>query len=211
MAGLPYATSAQFGELMRQSGFPENTPQTNAFSILAHAPAVGAPALQLVFALLTETDVDPRLRELVILRVAQRSPGPYVWVQHVAIARAVGVSDAKIAALEQGEVSTGLFVPRERAALAFADEIVDTSRSTNDTFAAVRELFSPREMVELLLLIGYFRMICGLMTTLDVELESPFGVKILNLAGARAHVEDQTYTDQHESIESAAHECVGLP
>jgi alkylhydroperoxidase family enzyme len=129
MAGLPYATSAQFGELMRQSGFPENTPQTNAFSILAHAPAVGAPALQLVFALLTETDVDPRVRELVILRVAQRSPGPFVWVQHVAIARAVGVSDAKIAALEQGEVPTGLFVPRERAALAFADEIVDTSRS----------------------------------------------------------------------------------
>jgi hypothetical protein len=36
-------------------------------------------------------------------------------------------------------------------------------------------------------------------------------VKILNLAGARAHVEDQTYTDQHESIESAAHACVGLP
>jgi hypothetical protein len=29
--------------------------------------------------------------------------------------------------------------------------------------------------VELLLLIGYFRMICGLMTTLEVEVESPFG------------------------------------
>jgi hypothetical protein len=32
----------------------------------------------------------------------------------------------------------------------------------------------------LLLLIGYFRMISDLMTTLEVEVESPFGVKILS-------------------------------
>jgi hypothetical protein len=32
----------------------------------------------------------------------------------------------------------------------------------------VRRSFSQREVVELLLLIGYFRMISGLMTTLDV-------------------------------------------
>jgi hypothetical protein len=33
---------------------------------LAHAPAVGGPVLRLVLALLTETELDPRLRELVI-------------------------------------------------------------------------------------------------------------------------------------------------
>jgi hypothetical protein len=57
------------------------------------------------------------------------------------------------------------------------------------------ELFSPREVVELLLLIGYFRMICGLMTTLEVEVESPFGVKILNLVRDVARGEDRGHTD----------------
>ena len=180
MARLPYATTAQFEELMRQSGFPENTQQSNAFSILAHTPAVGGQALRLVLALLTQTELDPRLRELVILRVAQRCDGPYVWVQHVAIAASIGVNEPQIAALEQGEAPADLFADRERMALAFADQILETSHTSEDRLAPVRALFSPREVVELLLLIGYFRMVSGLMTTLGVEVESPFGLKILN-------------------------------
>lgn len=42
-------------------------------------------------------------------------------------------------------------------------------------------MFSPRELLELLLLIGYFRMICGVMNTLDVEVEAPFGGRVLEL------------------------------
>src|SRR5271157_4123811 len=115
MARLPYATPAQLADLLRQSGLPENTPATNAFFTLAHTPAVGARALQLILALLTETDLDPKLRELVILRVAQRCDGTYPWVQHVAIARSVGVSKLQIAALERGETPGDLFEDRERA------------------------------------------------------------------------------------------------
>jgi 4-carboxymuconolactone decarboxylase len=183
MGRIPYAAAAEFAELMRRSGFPEQTPQTNAFSMLAHAPAVSASVLRLVFALLTETALDPKLRELVILRVAHRCDGEYVWVQHAAIAGTTGVSDAQTAALKRGETPADLFTDRERRAFAFADEVFDTCRAADDTFRAVRELFSPREVVELVLLIGYFRMISGLMTTLDVEVEAPFGVKILDLAG----------------------------
>ena len=51
-----------------------------------------------VFALLTETDLNTRLREMVILRVAERCDGRYVWIQHKDIARIVGVSEEQIAA-----------------------------------------------------------------------------------------------------------------
>jgi hypothetical protein len=51
----------------------------------------------------------------------------------------------------------------------------------------MREIFSPREVIELLVLIGYFRMICGLMTTLDVEVEAPFGVNILDAPRGESH------------------------
>jgi len=181
MTRLPYATPAQLAELIRQSGLPQNTPKTNAFRMLAHAPAIGASTLRLVLALLTETDLEPRLRELVILRVAQRCDGRYAWVQHASIAAIVGVSDAQIAVLERGETPNALFADRERTAFAFADEVLDTCCATDDTFAAVREIFSPSEVLELLLLIGYFRMICGVMNTLHVELEPSFGVTILEM------------------------------
>jgi 4-carboxymuconolactone decarboxylase len=181
MPRIQYAPAAQFAELMHRSGLPENTPATNAFRMLAHTPAVSTSVLRVILALLTESDLDPGLRELVILRVAQRYGGRYAWVQHVDIAATVGVNNAQIEALEQGQTPASLFSDRERTAFAFADEVLDTCRAEDDTFAAVRDMFSTGEVLELLLLIGYFRMICAVMTTLHVPLEPAFGTKILDM------------------------------
>ena len=60
------------------------------------------------------------------------------------------------------------------------DEVLANCRATDHTLALVRNLFSAREVVELLLLIGYFRMICVIMTSAEVEVESPFGAKVLD-------------------------------
>jgi len=179
MARLPYATQTQFAGLLHRSRLPENTLAANAFRMLAHSSDIGASTLRLVLALLTETVVDPQLRELGILHAAQRCNGQYACVQHGAIARKVGVNDAQDRALERGETPRVLF-KRERTALAFTDEVLDTCNIADATFAAAREMFSPAEVVELLLLIGYLRMICGFMTTLDVEVEPPFGTKVLD-------------------------------
>ena len=179
MARLPYSNMEPFAELLRQSGLPENTPAASAFRMFAHAPAVGAATLRLVFALLTVTALDPVLRELVILRVSQRCDCQYAWAQHVAMARGAGVQEAQIAALEQGEAPQSLFDQRACAAFALADDILKNCRASDRAFTVVLNLFSPREIVELLLLIGYFRMISGVMTTLDVDVEFPFGAEIL--------------------------------
>jgi hypothetical protein len=72
MAQIPYANPDQVSELMRQAGFPEGVPVSNAFRRFADAPAIGAARLRLVLALLTETNIDPKLRELTILRVSER-------------------------------------------------------------------------------------------------------------------------------------------
>jgi 4-carboxymuconolactone decarboxylase len=196
MARLPNATPAQLSEFVRTSGLPENAPSSNAFRMLAHAPAVGAQALRLVLTLLTETELDPRLRELVILRVVQRCNGRYAWVQHAPMAGTVGVTNAQIAALERGEVPADLFEDRERKAFVLADEILETCSAKEVTFAAVHKIFSPREIVELVLLTGYFRMISGLMTTLDVEVESPFGSKVLDLVGKAVRGDETAHAGQ---------------
>jgi len=157
--------------------------------MFAHAPAVGAATLRLVLALLTETTLDPKLRELVILRVSQRCKGRYAWVQHAAIAK---TGDAQIAAFERSEIPLDLFNVRERVTFAFADEVVDRAFATEDTFAAMRRMFSPCELLELLLLVGYFRMFCGVMTTMAVEVESPFGGKVLDLVRKTAGGKEAT-------------------
>jgi 4-carboxymuconolactone decarboxylase len=88
------------------------------------------------------------------------------------------VTEAQITALEQGDTPKALFDERERAVFALADQVLDTCRADGETFVAVRQLFSSRQVLEVLLLIGYFRMICSVMTTLELEVGPPFGRKI---------------------------------
>lgn len=190
MASLSNATPTQLADLMFRSGFPENTPSSNAFRMLAHSPSIGSAVLRTAHAILTDTDLQPGFRELVTLRIAHRCNGRYVWVQHAAIARSVGVSDVMIGALERGEGLVGLLGDRGRAAFALADELVDSCRCTDATLQSVLELFSPREVVELLVLIGHYRMMCLLMTALDIEVDSPFGVKVLEILRDTGELQD---------------------
>ncbi|MBV8967996.1 MAG: hypothetical protein JO331_02915, partial [Verrucomicrobia bacterium] len=66
------------------------------------------------------------------------------------------------------EAPPSLFDQRASAVFARADDILKNCRASDCTFTVARNLFSRREIVELLLLIRYFRMISGVMTTLDV-------------------------------------------
>ena len=74
--------------------------------------------------------------------------------------------NAELEVLEQNKAPPTLFDERACAAFALADEVLVNSRAADQTFAMARNLLSPREVIELLLLIGYFRMIGGMMTTL---------------------------------------------
>ena len=121
------------------------------------------------------------MRELAILRVSHCCQARYAWAQHIAIAKTIGVDDEQIAALERGEFPSEIFTLRERIVLTFTDEVIDNTRVSDQTFAQARGEFSPRELVELLLTIGYFRMISSLLTTLDIEPEAPREAQLLEL------------------------------
>ena len=184
MTRFPYATSAQLTELMRQSDLPTTLPASDALRMLAHAPAPGARTLRLVVELLTRGELDAQLRELVILRVVQRCEGRRAWRQHADIARRIGVSDAQIALLEKGKSPRyfiGILGERERAALEFADEVLERAHASPETLAAVSRRLSPRQLLEMLLLIGCLRMICGVMSTLQVEPQASFAAAILEM------------------------------
>lgn len=182
MSSLPYADADQLGEMLRESPFAEDTPPGNVFRMLSHTPAIGAAALGLIYAVLSEADLDPRLREIVILRVAERSAAPYAFAQHAAIAASVGVPDAQIAALETGQAPPEVFDQHERAVLDFADQVLDRPRVSAQTFARLHEYIPARQIVELLITAGCFRMMSRLVTVFELELEPAFGVEALRKA-----------------------------
>jgi 4-carboxymuconolactone decarboxylase len=82
MALIPYADEDPSDARVRKvlDRLPE--PRINLFTMLANAPALIGPTLRLGEAILTKSDLDAALRELVILHTAKLTETEYEWVQH---------------------------------------------------------------------------------------------------------------------------------
>src|SRR5262245_15156562 len=177
MARLPYVDPASAPEQVRET--LERLPvKLNVFRMLAQAETCFRPLLQLGTAILARQELSPALRELVILLVGQRSPAPYEWTQHVPIARAAGASDAQIAAIERGALDAECFDARERATLAAAADLLERPRLSDAAFAELARHLSSREIVELILTVGYYMMIARLLESTAVDLDPPAGTAI---------------------------------
>jgi alkylhydroperoxidase family enzyme len=171
---------------------PENAPETlrdalaalpaqlNIFRLMANAETTFRPLLRLGGAILSRLKLDPKLRELAILQAAALTPGEYEWVQHVPIARATGASDAQIEALERGDLAADCWNERESVLLRFAEQALRETRVDASLFDAAREHFSPREIVELLITLGYYNMLARLTEVAELELDPPAGTAIVD-------------------------------
>jgi 4-carboxymuconolactone decarboxylase len=172
MARIPYVDPERAPEPVREA--LERLPPLNIFRMLANAETVFRPFLRFGDALLADLELNGLLRELAILRVARLTPhADYEWVQHVAIARTVGGSDEQIAALERDDIEAGCFDAAQRAVLRFTTEVVRDARASDETFAELGALLPPRQIVELLLVIGQYMMLARVMATLELELDEP--------------------------------------
>jgi alkylhydroperoxidase family enzyme len=182
MARLPYVDPEQAPEAVRET-LARLPVKLNIFRMMAHAETSFRPMMSLGMSILAQQQLSAKLRELVILRVGSLSKARYEWVQHVPIALAAGASDAQIAALERGDIE-GPFDALERVVLRFTTEVVQQVRATDETFAALTGFVSAREVVELVLTIGYYMMIARLLETTAVDMDPPAGTRIVD-AGRR--------------------------
>ena len=129
--------------------------------------------------LLGKLELDPKLRELCLLHAVKLVGGEYEWVQHVPIARDLGCSDAQIAALGKGDDGAACFDAREKSALRFTREVVVDVRASDAALADVRKHLSDREIVELILMAGFYTTLARLTETLGVETEAPMGSALI--------------------------------
>jgi alkylhydroperoxidase family enzyme len=145
-------------------------PMLNIYRMLPHAETSLYGFMKLGNALLFKAELDPILRELVILRVGYLSDATYEIHQHLVVARHVGVPADKIAAAKQGP-DAKVFSPLERAILRFTDEVVRDVKASDAAYEAVAKYLSHREISELLLTIGFYMMVSRFLENLEVEIE----------------------------------------
>jgi alkylhydroperoxidase family enzyme len=121
----------------------------NLHLTLGHAGKIFYARQMLTYALRFDAVTPRRLRELAIMRTAQINGSAYELAQHVPIGRACGFTPAQIDGLGEWR-QAGLFDARERALLAYVDQVVGRDGDVDDAvFAELSRLFSSREIVEL--------------------------------------------------------------
>jgi alkylhydroperoxidase family enzyme len=120
------------------------------WTTLALVPDILKMSSDALFALLQPgRKLEPRFRELAILRTAIAGDCRFEYSQHLKVARAVGIPDAKLNALKSWTTSEH-FDPAERAVMAAADELIGRNLVEDATFAALKRHFSDEQIVELL-------------------------------------------------------------
>jgi 4-carboxymuconolactone decarboxylase len=143
------------------------------FRMVAHAETAYGAWLQYGGALLTRLELDPLLRELAILQVARQVGSHYEWVQHDPIARAVGATDAQIDAIQAGRDDDSAFDAYQSLVLQITRTTVNEGAATEEQIAELSKQLGPRQVVELLLVIGNYTAIAMLIASTGLEPDQP--------------------------------------
>jgi len=116
--------------------------------------------------------VEPRDREIVIHRTCARAGAEYEWGVHViAYGRPLGLSDEQIAATVHGAADDPAWSHAEGRLIALADELYDSATVSDTLWSELGERFGEAQLLELVVIAGWYRLISGVINAAGVERE----------------------------------------
>jgi 4-carboxymuconolactone decarboxylase len=139
----------------------------NVLATLVHHPKLTRAFLRFSSYLLYGSTLPPRIRELVVLRVAHRRGCGYEWSHHVEIGKEAGLSDSDIAAAQSGDANDEF----DRAVLSAVDELDEKTNLSDQTWAALGERLDERQRMDLIFTTGGYIALAMALNTFGVEVE----------------------------------------
>jgi 4-carboxymuconolactone decarboxylase len=138
------------------------------FNAMLYNPALGDPMQGLGAAIRYRTSLDPATRELAILVVAATLDSEFEWFAHERLARAAGVSEETIARVAAGREPDG----EDALPYLAARDLITDGDLSDGRYAEVEQRFGTAGCVELVVLIGYYRMLALVLRTFRVSAPS---------------------------------------
>ncbi|WP_214108328.1 carboxymuconolactone decarboxylase family protein [Acrocarpospora catenulata] len=136
------------------------------FGIMLHAPGVGLALQALGAAVRFGADLTPRIREIAILQTAHATGSTFEWWAHERVGRAAGLTGPELTALSLGAFHSP--DPAENAAATFVATLLTSATVTDAEFAAASQVLTDRQLIDLTVLVGYYRTLAQLMTVFAV-------------------------------------------
>lgn len=151
-------------------------PTYNLYRMLANGGSAVLGYLRMGSQIRFNAVLDPMVRELIILRTGSLCQAAYELDHHERIAASLGMPEDKIRAaidVGPGDVGPGadVFDAFEATLLRFTDEVVVDGKASEAAFTALAEHYSPEELIETTLLIGFYMMTSRFLQTFDMDLD----------------------------------------
>lgn len=137
------------------------------FNALLAAPELGQAVQALGAAVRFSGALSDRIRELCICLVAAELDADYEWYAHSRVAVTVGVTAAELNALAAGTLPESL-AAEETAALDLALALLRGHHVSSNVYSAALTHHGTHGVVELTILIGYYRLLAGLLAVAAV-------------------------------------------
>ena len=142
----------------------------NVLGMLAHHPELTTAYHTFNGHLLFATTLEPRQRELLVLRVGHLRDAPYEFAQHVVIAGDLGITPEQIERIKHAPDHPD-WSPLDAALLAAVDELVTDARIGDATFAALRAELDTKQLLDVIFTVGAYDLLAMAMRSFDLELD----------------------------------------
>ncbi|CAN5481570.1 carboxymuconolactone decarboxylase family protein [soil metagenome] len=152
-------------------GVPEGMADLSVFKVLLRHDDLAARVNGLLHQLLWNGSLDPRRRELIIMRIGWRQGSVYEWTQHWRVARMLEIPEDDLLGVRDWKASDR-FDRADRAVLAATDETLGAGAISARTWAEL-EATVPDEkaLLEVVVAIANWSMFAQLLRSLEVPLE----------------------------------------
>lgn len=177
MAAIPFADPesvpglaelyAEIAQTKRGNPLRPNAAVSNMGKVLGHSPDALRAHQNLTRFVLDRSVVPVELRSLASLRTAAAIGCNYIIHNNLPRARKTGLTEAKIQAVLNG--SDAPFDAREKAVVAYAEQVSGQRKADPATIAEMQRLFSLREISEIVLTVATYHLVAAIVMPMAVD------------------------------------------
>ena len=155
---------ARLLEKMREEGASPVT----FVSTVARSPVL-LKQVNRMAAVFQSCSIEPAERELVILSVAAFCRSEYLFAEHTSISAKVGLTQIDLDHLWRRSISPS-WNERQAGLVIFTTGLLGNDSISDESWQAAPFRDDPRRMIELISLVGFYRMIAGLTNAVRMKL-----------------------------------------
>jgi alkylhydroperoxidase family enzyme len=144
-------------------------PVANVYRTYAQHPALYAPRQILSEYIRTGSTLSPRVREMVIMRIGFLCQSEYEWTAHARAGRAAGLSNDEVQRIAEGPAAG--WGADDAALLQAVDDLFANDRVAPATWAKLATRFDRKQLLDVLIAAGGYRMVSMSLNTFGVPPE----------------------------------------